>query len=168
MKFWLYSCFFINFISIDSRLLHLLITVLLGCCRVCLRWSRLFLLLLNLLHVLDARIEERVGMVSYVITNCILVREFVNSETGNLVKVFPLLFENCSHVTLGETISTYKLLELIITKSLKWAAMELTVSWSLLVDDLLAVPRSIVISFTFLSEHVSNVICVILFELITV
>lgn len=156
------------FISIHSCLLHLLITVLLGCCRVWLRWSRLFLLLLNLLHVLDARIEERVGVVSDVITNCVLVREFVNSETGDLVEVLPLLFENCTHVTLGETICAYKLLELIVTESLEWAAMELTVSRSLLVDDLLAVPRSIVISLTFLSEHVSNVVCIILLKLIAV
>jgi hypothetical protein len=140
----------------------------LGCRRVGLRRSRLFLLLLDLLHVLDAGIEERVGVVSDVVADCILVGEFVNSETGDLVEVFPLLFQNCAHVTLGEAISTYELLELIVTESLEWAAMELTVSWRLLVDDLLAVPRSVVISLTFLSEHVSNVICIILLKLITV
>ena len=126
------------------------------------------MLLLDLLHVLDARIEERVGMVSDVISNCILVREFVNSETGYLVEVLPLLFEDCAHIALGETICADELLELILTESLEWAAMILTVTRSLLVDDLLAVPRSIVISFTFLSEHVSDVICIIFLKLITV
>jgi len=44
--------------------------------------------------------------------------------------------------------------------------MELTLSWSLLTNHFLAVPRSVVIPLSFLTEHMSDVVSVILFEFV--
>ena len=46
--------------------------------------------------------------------------------------------------------------------------MVLTVSWSLLSYNLLTIPCLIVIPLTLLSEHMSNVISIILLKLITI
>ena len=58
--------------------------------------------------------------------------------------------------------------KVIIAKSLEGASMILTFSWILLFNDLCAVPWLIVISLTFLSEHMPNVVSIVLFEFVSI
>lgn len=60
------------------------------------------------------------------------------------------------------------MLQIVIAEGLEGATVILALSRSLLVDDLLAVPRLVVVSLTLLTEHMSDVVSVVLVEFIAI
>lgn len=118
--------------------------------------------------VLEARLEEGVRMVADVVCDGVRVGELEEAETGNLMQVLLLLVDDCIHITLSETISGKQLPKVLLAESLEWTAVVLAVARSLRVHHLLTVPRLVVVSLTFLTITMSDVVSVVLFKLVRV
>lgn len=128
----------------------------------------LLLVLLNLLVILDARLEEGVWMVSDVVGDGVGVRELEEPEAGHLMQILSPLLHDDGHVGLGQAVGGKELAEVVFAKILKRTPMILFLPRRLHVDDLLAGPRLVVVALTFLPIAMSDIVRIVLFEFVAV
>lgn len=118
--------------------------------------------------ILKTGVYEGVWMISDVLANRILVCQLKESEASNLVEILFLLLHHNTHVRTAEPVSREKLPQVIIAESLEWTSVVLTLSRWLLVDDLVAVPWFVVVSLSLLAKHMSDVVCIVFLEFVSV
>jgi len=84
------------------------------------------------------------------------------------VEFLLFLLEYDAHVTLGDTVGAQHLHQGVVVESLKRAPVVLPRAWLCQVDRLRAVPWLVIIALTLLTVGVTNVVSVLLFELVGV
>ena len=107
-------------------------------------------------------------MVADIVIDGVLVGRLKQSQASNLMQILTLLVHHSSHVLGCNAVGAQQLLQVVFIESLEWASMVLTVSRCLQINDFGTVPGLIVIALAFLTVHVSNVVSVVLLELVRV
>mgnify|MGYP007004904918 CR=1 FL=1 len=107
-------------------------------------------------------------MVTDILSNSILMSALEEPEAGNLVQIVVFLVKNHLQVILGNTIRVEQLNEILVRESLEWTTMILTWPRCGQVNCLIAVPGLVVVSLTFLTIRVANVVGVLFLEFFTI
>jgi len=107
-------------------------------------------------------------VITHIICDRILVRCFEKTQTGNLVKVFSLLFHHYGQVLFAEAVGAHQLDKIILREGLEGTAVVFTVAWLGQIYRFVAVPGFVIITFTLCAVGVPNIIRVILLKLFVV
>ena len=107
-------------------------------------------------------------MITHVFSDCVLVVEFKESQAGNLVKVLVLLLINHFKFFFANSVRTHQLNKVLVVHCFEWASMVFILAWLHQPNRLCASPRFIILSLSLTSVAVSNVVRVVLFELVSI
>lgn len=107
-------------------------------------------------------------MITHVFSNCVLVVEFKESQACHLVKVLVFLLINHFKLFLADAVRTHQLNEVFMVHCFEWTSMVFVLAWLHQSNRLCASPRFIILSLALTSVAVSNVVCIVLFELVSI
>lgn len=93
---------------------------------------------------------------------------FVQPQTSHLVQTLLLLIHDFVHFRVSQPVSKRQLPHVVVTKGLERAAVVLSCSRGLLIDNFVAIPRFVVIFLALLAVAVADVVRVVLFEFVSI